>query len=219
VFQAYLTTFLIEPGYEEPIRTFEEMLQSQKKYGFIKEYFSDIKFFPGASANAKDAVRCPDVPTCFIWATEFHNISIIVHDLDMEIYRAKGDWTDENNRPLLCEIEGGVVGTLEFLMVAMKGTPFLQFINDVLRRIIEGGIIMHIKKKSFDKLKIESKLDVPTSYDTYYALNITHLQTAFYLLILGYVLAVACFVTEIMWHCYLSKGRGLICTSVIDRRK
>jgi len=31
VFQAYLTTFLIEPGFEEPIRTIEEMLKSPKK--------------------------------------------------------------------------------------------------------------------------------------------------------------------------------------------
>jgi len=30
VFQAYLTTFLIEPGYEEPIRTVEKMLKSEK---------------------------------------------------------------------------------------------------------------------------------------------------------------------------------------------
>jgi hypothetical protein len=100
-------------------------------------------------------------------------------------------------------------------MVGMKGTPFLQFINDVLRRIIDGGIIMHIKRKSFEKLKIESKLDVPTSYDTYYAINITHLQTAFYLLILGYVLDVACFVTEIMWQCYWSKERGRKYTSLM----
>ena len=35
VFQAYLTTFLIEPGYEEPIRTIEEMLKSKKNVRFL----------------------------------------------------------------------------------------------------------------------------------------------------------------------------------------
>ena len=34
VFQAYLTTFLIEPGYEEPIRTVEQMLTSVWNMGF-----------------------------------------------------------------------------------------------------------------------------------------------------------------------------------------
>jgi hypothetical protein len=44
--------------------------------------------------------------------------------------------------------------------------------------------------------------DVHTVADTYCALSVRHLQTALYLLMLGYVLAVVCFVTEIMWHRY-----------------
>jgi len=67
---------------------------------------------------------------------------------------------------------------------------------------------MHIKKISFDKLNIESKFDVPTFADTYCDIRITHLQTAFYLLMLGYVLADVCFMTEIMWHRYRSKRFG-----------
>jgi hypothetical protein len=67
---------------------------------------------------------------------------------------------------------------------------------------------------SFDKLKMDSKLDVPTFADTYYVIGIGQLQTAFYLLMLGYVLAVVCFATEIMWHRYRSKGRGPTGTSV-----
>jgi len=36
--------------------------------------------------------------------------------------------------------------------------------------------------------------------DTYSIFGVSHLQTAFCLLMLGYALAFACFVTEIMWH-------------------
>jgi hypothetical protein len=140
-------------------------------------------------------------------------------DLDMEIYRVMGNWTDENNRPLICEIEGGVVRTFHYAIAAIKGNPFFEFIYDVLDHIVEGGIFMHIRERSFDKLKIESKFDVPTSADTYFAINIRHLQTVFYLLMLGYVLAVACFVTEIMWHRYRSKGRGRRRISVMGRHK
>jgi len=63
--------------------------------------------------------------------------------------------------------------------------------------MVEGGIFVHTKKRSLDKLNVESKLDVPTFDDTYYSISGIHLQTAFYLLMLGYILAVACFVTEI----------------------
>jgi hypothetical protein len=72
----------------------------------------------------------------------------------------------------------------------------------------------------FYKAKIESKVHVPTFADTYYAINIRLLQTAFYLLMLGYVVAVVCFVTEIMLHRYKSKGheqRSII--PVTDRFK
>jgi hypothetical protein len=59
-----------------------------------------------------------------------------------------------------------------------------------------------------DEFETEKNLDVPAFADTYSAIIIGHLQTAFYLLLLGYVFAVVCFVTEIMWHSYRSKGRG-----------
>ena len=73
---------------------------------------------------------------------------------------------------------------------------------------------MHIKERSFDKFKMVSKLDNPTFADTYYVINIRHLQTAFYLLLLGYAVAVACFVAEVLWHLYRSKGRGPTGTSL-----
>jgi hypothetical protein len=81
--------------------------------------------------------------------------------------------------------------------VVKKGIPFLKFIDNVLCHIVEIGIFVHKKKRSLDKLNVESKLDVPTFDDTYYAISVIHLQTAFYLLMLGYVWAGACFVTEI----------------------
>jgi hypothetical protein len=219
VFQAYLTTFLIEPGYEEPIRTMEEMLKSEKNFGFTELYHRLLKSTSDSvdPAIIKESVQCPDDPACFIWAAVYQNISVLLRDLEMEVFRARGDWTDENNRHLLCEIEGGVYRTFDLAMMVKKGVPFFEFIDNVLGHIVEGGIFMHIKKKSFDKLKLESKLDVPTFDDTYYTINVRHLRTAFYFLILGYVLAVVCCVTEIMWHRYRSRGNGS--TSVTDRHK
>jgi len=79
--------------------------------------------------------------------------------------------------------------------------------NDVIGRIVEGGIFMHIKARFLEKEEIQIEFSNPTSDDEYFVFGVSHLLTAFYLLILGYVLAVVCFVTEIMWHRYRSKGR------------
>jgi hypothetical protein len=221
VFQAYLTTFLIEPGYEKPIRTIEEMIKSGKMFGFARylDTFLLISTDPFYSAIVKDAVQCPDQPMCFIWAAVYHYISTVIKDLDVETYRAMGNWTDQNNRRLLCEMEGGYFRTINFAIMVQKGFLFYEFIDDILSHIAEGGIFMHIKKRGFDKFKIQSKLHVPTFDDTYYTINVRHLQTAFYLLMLGYVSAVVYFVTEIMWHRCRAKRRRRISISLTERNK
>jgi hypothetical protein len=61
VFQAYLTTFLIELGYEEPIKNREQMLRSEKYFSFREgyEYLYPETLEPVDSAILKDALRCP----------------------------------------------------------------------------------------------------------------------------------------------------------------
>jgi hypothetical protein len=122
VFQAYLTTFLIEPGYEEPIKTVGEMLKSEKLFGLVRRY--DFLFTNTSnsvhSAIVKDVVQCPDEITCFIWAAVYLNISTVIRVLDMETYRAMGNWIDENNRPFLCELKNGVVRTTHPAILVRK---------------------------------------------------------------------------------------------------
>jgi hypothetical protein len=197
------------------------MLKSEKKFGFnsLYKYFFTDTSDPVDSAIVKDAAHCPDEATCFIWAAVYHNISTVIKDWNMETYLSMGNWTGENDRPLLCELEGGIVIKLDFAMKVSKGFPFFELIDNALSHIVECGIFMHIKKTGFGQIKMESMLDIPTFADTYNAISVGHLQTAFYLLILGYVLAVVCFVTEIMWHRYRSKGRGRTWASLIYRQK
>jgi hypothetical protein len=95
---------------------------------------------------------------------------------------------------------------------------FVVLINDVIVRVVEGGIFTHIQKRYFDEQKIQSRLNSLTFADTYTAVSISHLQTVFSLLLFGYVLAVVFFVMEIMWHRYRSKGREPNSTSVCQER-
>jgi hypothetical protein len=185
------------------------MLNSELNFGFMNIYkilFPDTSD-PVDSAIVKNAAECLDEPTCFMWASIYHNISTILNDLNIEVYRGKTNWTDENNRPLLCELENGVVRTFNYAILVRKKSPLFEFINDVMSRIVEGGIFMHIREMEFQKSDKETEINFTTSDDNYFVFGVSHLLTAFYLLMLGYFLAVACFVTEIMWHRYRSKGR------------
>jgi hypothetical protein len=220
VFQAHLTTFLIEPGYVEPIKTVEQMLNYGKGFGFEKWYYN---LFSNSSESfnseiLKKAVLCPDECTCFNWAALYHNFSTILDDIPVQTFRAIGKWSDENNKPLLCALEDGVVTAHRYVFLVRNGKNFLELINDVIVRLVEGGIFTHIQKRYFDKQEIQSKFNSLTFPDTYAAINISHLQTVFYILLLGYVLAFASFVTEIMWHRCRAKRREPNSTSVCQER-
>jgi hypothetical protein len=208
VFQAYLTTFLTEPGYEEPIRTVKQMVKSERKFGFIDEYEVFFHNVPNSvdSAILKNAVRCPDRGTSLKWAANYQNMSVVFDSVNIKICRDMGKLTDENNRPLLCELEDGGIASVNLVLLVIKGSPLLKFINDIIEHIIESDILTHIKKRYFRKENFVSIWDGFASDDTYTVFGIRHLQTAFYFLILCYVLAFSCFAIEIMWHRYVSQG-------------
>jgi hypothetical protein len=192
------------------------MLKSEMKFGYFylfKLLFRDPSD-PVESAIRKDALELRTMNNGFLWATVYHNISTILTDFDIENYRRKKFLTHENNKPLLCELEDGVVRTVDFAILVRKKSPFFEIINDVMGHIVEGGIFLHIKERGIDKEKLESKLDFSTFDDSYYAMNISHLQTAFYFLMLGYALALACFVIEIIWHRFRSTWREQTSTSL-----
>jgi hypothetical protein len=148
VFQAYVTTYLIEAGYEEQIKTLDEMLKSERKFGFTEgcEMFYANGSDPVNIAILKNAASCPDYDTCFKWAAVYHNISTILYDFKRESYSQLGNWTDENSRPLLCELEDGFIRNFDFVFLVNEGHPLLEYINDVIGRIVQGGILRQIKK-------------------------------------------------------------------------
>jgi hypothetical protein len=158
------------------------------------------------------------IDTCLIWASVYHNFSTILPEIEVERHRGMENWADENNRLPLCKLEDGVVRTLDIAILLRKRSPFLEIIDDIIGKIFEGGFILHIMEGYFYQEKLESKVDPPTFDYRYYAISVSHLQTVFYILMLGYVLAVVCFVTEVMWHCYRSKRRGALSTAFCHRQ-
>ena len=207
VFQAYLTTFLIEPGYDESIKTLEQILTSDMKFGFIDENDVFLNNVPDSvdSVILKNALRCLEFGVSFNWAAVYENVSFIFDNWYIETCRDMGKLTDENMRPLLCEVEDGGDGRVDFYLLVVKECPLLELIKDIIQHTVESGILTYILKRDLHKENILSLSDAIEFDDTYTVFGIRHLQTAFYLLMIGYVLAFVCFMIEIMWHRYMSK--------------
>jgi hypothetical protein len=208
VFQAYLTSFLIDTGYEEPIKTIDQILKSGRKFGVPgrqKIFFNESNVSVGPSI-LKSMVPCPDIRICHDWASTRRIISTICYELSTDSSFPIQMSKDENNRPLLCDLEDGDILRFEILMAVLKGNPLLEHINDAIDRVVESGIFMHWKNKRFEIAGIVTKETLSyTLANTYLKMSIIHMQSAFYLLILGYTLAFLSFFIEIVWHRLFSK--------------
>jgi hypothetical protein len=64
---------------------------------------------------------------------------------------------------------------------------------------------MQLNKLFFEKQKTDSEFDSHALDDTSFAYSIKQMQTAIYLLLLRYALALF-FMIEVLWHLYKSKG-------------
>ncbi|KDR17328.1 hypothetical protein L798_08946 [Zootermopsis nevadensis] len=153
-------------------------------------------------------VICPDSEACLNWARTHQNISTVCADVYTMYAKSIGLSTDENNRPLLCDLDDGDVVNLEIVMAVLKGNPLLEHINDVIDRIVEAGIFMQWTNRFIDEAKISTKatLSYPLG-DEYLNISIKHMQSAIYLLMFGCALAFLSFFIEIAWHKLISKRR------------
>jgi hypothetical protein len=194
VLQACLTSFLIDTGYEEPFKTVDQMLNSETKFGFTR-YFE--KYFNLAALT--NALLCLDQVTCVEWASKYQSISVIMDSNIKDALKSVGYLTDVNKRPLLCDLEDGIVATDDIVMATLKGHPLLEYINDAINHIVEVGLPIQWEKCLLDRIRRLSSTNVSyTVADTYVDIKVTHLQSTFYTLLLGYILAFVSFILEII---------------------
>jgi hypothetical protein len=210
VFQTYLTSFLIDTGYEEPIRNVAEMLNAGMKFGFPRSYkifFNESSDTVG-SAILRKMVLCPDEGICMKWASQYRNISTLRSEFAAEYSNSIGSSTDENNRPLLCDLEDGVIVYLEAVLAVLKGNPLLEHINNVIDRIVEGGLFVQWKKLFFNSARVAGKTTSShTLADSYLPISIIHMQSAFYLVLMGYAVSLLSFVIERAWYSHTLNRR------------
>jgi hypothetical protein len=82
VFQAFLTTFLIDSGYETPIQNMDELFGSGIKLAYASYYSSIFESVDEifASKVQRYGVICPTYEDCIDWVHYHNNISILLPD-------------------------------------------------------------------------------------------------------------------------------------------
>ncbi|PNF38683.1 hypothetical protein B7P43_G17881 [Cryptotermes secundus] len=204
VFQAYLTTYLVDPGFEKSITSTEEDFTSGTKYGFSSTYF-DRNF--NDIADSKDVeilgnrIDCVDMVTCLLLTAKYRNISTICNTglVDYLYYGSKYSDKFRGSRP--GELKEMPVLVTDLLMALQKGSTFLDRVNEIIYRLVESGISIYLMKVSSEERKyFEAKSSVSKIVaDEYHALTMNNMQSAFYLLLFGHSLSLISFLMEMLY--------------------
>jgi hypothetical protein len=208
VFQAFLTTFLIDSGYKTPIQNMDELLDSGIGLVYATEYSYSVENGDETKVSKvkQNRVICPSYNICVDWVKDGKNVSILLEDQNVEYRYTNGEFLGQNSEPLLCGLEDGVVFTADLSMKMFHGDPLLRQVNEIIDRVVAAGIYnnwislhMYVRKVKSRKIAIVHPLD------GYYNLNLYHMQPAFYLLLMGWCLSALCLMVELLYNRVLSK--------------
>jgi hypothetical protein len=159
VFQAFLTTFLINSGYKTPIQNMDELFDS----GIRLAYPSGIHFlFENGDETLlskvnENRVICPSYWICVNWARYRKNVSILINDVVAEEHYANGVFVGENSESLLCRLEDGVVFITWLSMVMFHGDPLLRRVNEIIDRVVQAGIYNYWMSVTMNARKLYSR--------------------------------------------------------------
>jgi hypothetical protein len=197
VFQAFFTSFLVESGYEEGFKTFDDLVESNLFYGFnsVLEFaFMQFDFVDTRLYN-RPRVECPDLRKC---------AERVIFDRDMATifsrtcvsYIAIMNGFDEKSR-MICFLENPSLSGNAAAYLP-KGSLLLDRINSVLRRYLEAGLLnrywSHLTWGEI--LKSNAKLGNTNSQD-FVPFSVSHLIPAFKVILFGHVLSFILFLVEL----------------------
>jgi ABC-type amino acid transport substrate-binding protein len=198
VFQAFVTSYLIEPGFEKQITGLEDLIESGIEYGY---YPGIDSLLPNRSDWRFKEILSNRIPCYYescveraIGRKDFATLSDTMYTKYMEAYAPH----DSHGRSIVCSFEQESMLRL-LVMYLQKGSFLTEEINRVINVAIEAGLTNIWWKNILDAIRNKSvSVAGHTLMDEYTVLLLAHLQGSFYLLVLGHCLAFLTFIGEIL---------------------
>jgi hypothetical protein len=207
VFQAFLTTFLIDSGYKKPIKNMDELYESGIKlcYPSVYDYFFENGDETGLLNVKRNFENVALYVSCYNSSFHLKNSAVLFTGLDAESLNAKGVLLNENSEPSLCKLEDGEAYNDGLRMLLFHGDPLLHRVNKIVDRVFEASLYNYWISRDMNWYKLHSrKIAIVHPLDGYYSFNLYHMQPAFYLLLMGWCLSALCFVFELFYNCVLN---------------
>jgi hypothetical protein len=209
VFQTYFTSFLVEPGIEDSIKDFEEMLKSGIEFGFDPFFDILIRTVPDwkYTEAMKRRIECRDRNYCFGRVAMTGDFAY----LDLDILKLLYSISHKSN--LLCPLPDGRI-SIVLTMYMKKGDVLIDIINPIVTGIIEAGLYNKMQmgfyveflrsgvQNAWLKQTVNATLDAPIDESLiqgdYTPFTLGHLYIAFCFVLIGYALSVFVILGEIL---------------------
>jgi hypothetical protein len=186
IFQTYVTTYIVDPGYRHQIDSAEEVIESGLEVhviDFLYEFLGE-----NLLRNLKSWRKCGNANDCLITAFAAPDVVMVSGKVFVEYKSA------EQNCKFMYHESTSDLFHFHTVMVLKKGSPYLDRINTVIRRLVEGGY----PGKFFKDITHEKRSRCLSELGQYVSMSLNHLQSAFVVMLTGLSLSVLLFFGELM---------------------
>jgi hypothetical protein len=185
VFQTYVTSYLVDPGYRYQIESAVEVIESGLEVyviDFLHDFLSD-----NLLNQLKSWRKCGSGNQCLMAASRSPGVVMLSGKVFVE-YKA-----DEQNGVFLYHESNHDLFHFHIVMVLKKVSPFLDRMNIIIRRLVEGGF----PGKFFQDIIQKRNMRSISELDEYFSMSVFHLQSAFVAMFIGMSLSLLLFFGEL----------------------
>lgn len=192
VYQAYLTTFLKDPGLQHQLSSEDEILTSGIEYITERSF---IYIYPGLQGTPYRHIKViedlqagenrVDKGTSALLFSTF----VVQYDIALE-------YMDADGKPRVCYVEDDFASNLVTMFVP-KVFPYKAWFDQVILYLMQAGFLNFWWEEIKYTATLQKARDFNLPPGEYIALTMQHLQSAFYFLLLGYMLSVTSFLLEL----------------------
>jgi hypothetical protein len=204
VYQAFLTTYLVEPRLDKPLYTEQELIQSGIQLG-INPHFEESENNTFIS-RYPNMIPCPDIEKCLRRLAEKGDIAVLCAQLIGD-YIGTFKFPNAKGKPAYCKLDEQYA-TLNMAMFLQKGDPLLSYFNKAILRVFEAGLFgLWWRDLKHNATLSSKKIFLTTRNVEFEPLTMYHLQSCFYAQCIGNILSLGTFVCEVMTQ-FHKRGRG-----------
>jgi hypothetical protein len=186
VFQTYVTSYLVDPGYMYQIDSVEEVIESGLEVyvlDFLHEFLSD-----NLLSQLKSWRKCGSANQCIMTASRSSDIIMLSGRVFVEYQ------IGQQNGALMYHESSSDMFHFHNVMAIKKGSPLLDRMNIIIRRLVEGGFPAKFFKDIIQKTNKRSLSEL----DQYISMSVYHLQSAFVAMFMGISLSLLLFFGEMI---------------------